>query len=69
MLFYEKTQDIEDIPYNNYEVLCGIEEEFFIISTLEVQGLKIPLQEDDRILNTLSQTDYLTRRLFGGLGF
>ncbi|TFG03906.1 MAG: hypothetical protein EU539_11870 [Promethearchaeota archaeon] len=32
MLFYEKTQDIEDFPYNNYEVLCGIEEEFFIIS-------------------------------------
>lgn len=40
-----------------------------VVNTLEVQGLKIPLREDDEIVSTMSQTDYLTRRLFGGLGF
>ncbi|TFF93916.1 MAG: hypothetical protein EU543_02495 [Promethearchaeota archaeon] len=59
--------------YNlEYEEKDGIVTTFSnitVINILEVQGLKIPLQEDDRILNTLSQTDYLTRRLFGGLGF
>ncbi|MBD3197485.1 MAG: hypothetical protein GF317_20700 [Candidatus Lokiarchaeota archaeon] len=39
-----------------------------IINNLEVQGLNIPLNEDDKIESTLSEMDYLTRRLFGGFG-
>ncbi|TXT58090.1 MAG: putative metal-dependent hydrolase of the TIM-barrel fold [Promethearchaeota archaeon] len=40
-----------------------------IVNTLEVQGLQIPLREDDEIISTMSQRDYLTRRLFGPFGF
>jgi hypothetical protein len=40
-----------------------------IINTLDVQGLKIPLDTNDRIIVALSRSDYLSRRLFGGFGF
>lgn len=59
--------------YNlEYEEENGIVKTFnniSIINTLEVQGLEIPLEKDDKILNSLSETDYLARRLFSGLGF
>ncbi|MFX1344754.1 MAG: hypothetical protein ACFFAI_06580 [Promethearchaeota archaeon] len=31
MLFHQKTKELEQDPYENYQVLCGIEEEFLII--------------------------------------
>ncbi|MFX0149749.1 MAG: glutamate-cysteine ligase family protein, partial [Candidatus Hodarchaeota archaeon] len=40
-----------------------------IINTLDVQGLKIPLDVNDRIIAALSRSEYLNRRLFGGFGF
>ncbi|MFX0185083.1 MAG: glutamate-cysteine ligase family protein, partial [Candidatus Hodarchaeota archaeon] len=40
-----------------------------IINTLDVQGLKIPLDTNDRIIAALSRSEYLSRRLFGGFGF
>ena len=36
-----------------------------IINSLDVQGLKIPLESTDKVLSVLSETEYLTRRLFG----
>jgi gamma-glutamyl:cysteine ligase YbdK (ATP-grasp superfamily) len=40
-----------------------------IINTLDVQGLRIPLDVNDRIIAALSRSEYLNRRLFGGFGF
>ncbi|MFX0206064.1 MAG: glutamate-cysteine ligase family protein [Candidatus Hodarchaeota archaeon] len=40
-----------------------------ITNTLDVQGIKIPLDNKDRILVALSRSDYLSRSLFGGFGF
>lgn len=40
-----------------------------IINTLDVQGLKIPLDVNDRIIAALSRSESLNRRLFGGFGF
>ncbi|MFX0125286.1 MAG: glutamate-cysteine ligase family protein [Candidatus Hodarchaeota archaeon] len=39
-----------------------------IINTLDVQGLKIPLDANDQIIAALSRSEYLNRRLFGGFG-
>jgi hypothetical protein len=32
MLFHKKTKDLDQDPCRNYNVLCGIEEEFLIIN-------------------------------------
>ncbi|MHA2248009.1 MAG: glutamate-cysteine ligase family protein [Candidatus Hodarchaeales archaeon] len=40
-----------------------------ITNTLDVQGVKIPLDNKDRILVALSRSDYLSRSLFGGFRF
>ncbi|MFX0014076.1 MAG: glutamate-cysteine ligase family protein [Promethearchaeota archaeon] len=40
-----------------------------ITNTLDIQGIKIPLDDNDRILVALSRSDYLSRSLFGGFGF
>ncbi|MFW9906156.1 MAG: hypothetical protein ACFFFH_17685, partial [Candidatus Thorarchaeota archaeon] len=40
-----------------------------VTNTLDVQGLRIPLDNNDRILGALSRSDYLSRSLFGGFGF
>ncbi|MFX1505938.1 MAG: glutamate-cysteine ligase family protein [Promethearchaeota archaeon] len=40
-----------------------------ISNTLDVQGIRIPLDKKDRILVALSRSDYLSRSLFGGFGF
>ena len=40
-----------------------------VTNTLDVQGLRIPLDNNDRILDALSRSDYLSRSLFGGFRF
>ena len=59
---YKLTYTEENNLVSNFE---GIE----IVNTLDVQGLKIPLDENDQILNVLSESEYLNQRLFGGLFF
>jgi gamma-glutamyl:cysteine ligase YbdK (ATP-grasp superfamily) len=59
---YKLTYKEENNLVTNFE---GIE----IVNTLDVQGLKIPLEESDQILNVLSESEYLSQRLFGGLFF
>ena len=59
---YELTYQEKDGIVTNFD---GIR----ITNTLDVQGIKIPLVKKDRILTTLSRSDYLSRSLFGGFGF
>ena len=40
-----------------------------IINTLDVQGIKVPLDRKDRILVAISKSEYLSRSLFGGIRF
>ncbi|MEJ2278191.1 MAG: glutamate-cysteine ligase family protein [Candidatus Lokiarchaeota archaeon] len=37
-----------------------------VTNSLDVQGLKIPLQNGDEMLRLISRSEYLTNRLFGG---
>ncbi len=59
---YELTYQEKDGIVTNFD---GIR----IINTLDVQGIKIPLVNRDRILTALSRSDHLSRSLFGGFGF
>ena len=59
---YELTYQEKDGIVTNFD---GIK----ITNTLDVQGIKIPLVNQDRILTALSRSDYLSRSLFGGFGF
>ena len=62
MLFHEKTKELEQDPYNEYQVLCGIEEEFLIINKdgtlaraaddIMVKSAEI-LEKDTNFLNSL----------------
>ncbi|MFX1325697.1 MAG: hypothetical protein ACFE8N_12140, partial [Promethearchaeota archaeon] len=62
MLFHQKTKEIEEDPYNEFQVLCGIEEEFLIINKngnltevaddLMVKSAEI-LENDTNFLNSL----------------
>lgn len=58
-----------DLDYEEENGLVKTFKNISVINTLEVQGLEIPLEEDDKILDSFSDTDYLARRLFSGLGF
>ncbi|UCG01913.1 MAG: hypothetical protein JSW11_20215 [Candidatus Heimdallarchaeota archaeon] len=59
---YKLTYQEEENIVTNFQ---GIK----ITNTLDVQGIKIPLDNKDRILVALSRSDYLSRSLFGGFGF
>jgi gamma-glutamyl:cysteine ligase YbdK (ATP-grasp superfamily) len=62
LLFHQKTNDIEQDPYQDYQVLCGIEEEFLIINKngtlakaaddIMVKCAEI-LERDQKLLNSL----------------
>jgi gamma-glutamyl:cysteine ligase YbdK (ATP-grasp superfamily) len=62
MLFHQKTKELEQDPYNDYQVLCGIEEEFLIINKngtlakkaddIMVKSAEI-LENDTNLLNSL----------------
>ncbi|MBD3215395.1 MAG: hypothetical protein GF311_22490 [Candidatus Lokiarchaeota archaeon] len=58
-----------NLSYEEKDGIITTFKDISVINILEVQGLKIPLKENDKILNSLSETDYLARRLFSGLGF
>ena len=59
---YKLTYQEEDNIVTNFQ---GIR----MTNTLDVQGIKIPLDNKDRILVALSRSDYQSRSLFGGFGF
>ncbi|MHA1683755.1 MAG: hypothetical protein ACTSUE_22645 [Promethearchaeota archaeon] len=40
-----------------------------VLNSLDVQGLKIPLEREDRLLRTFSKSDYAINQLLGGFGF
>lgn len=62
MIFHRKTNDIDEDPYKDYQVLCGIEEEFLIINKngtltkaaddIMVKSAEI-LEKDTKFLNSL----------------
>jgi len=62
MLFHEKTKELDQESYNDYQVLCGIEEEFLIINKngtlakaaddIMVKSAEI-LEKDTNFLNSL----------------
>ncbi len=56
----------------NFEEENGVVHQFKsikIVNTLKVKGLQIPLKGGDKILNSMSRSDYMSRRLFGGFPF
>jgi len=57
------------LPYQEKENIVTDFQAIKITNTLDVQGIKIPLDNKDRILVALSRSDYLSRSLFGGFGF
>lgn len=59
---YKLTFQEEDNIVTNFQ---GIK----ITNILDVQGIKIPLDNKDRILVALSRSDYLSKSLFGGFRF
>ena len=62
MIFHQKRKEIDEDPYRNYQVLCGIEEEFLIINKegtlleiaddVMVKAAEI-LENDQDLLNSL----------------
>jgi len=57
------------LDYQENNNLATIFQGIKIINTLDVQGLHIPLDTNDRIIIAQSRSEYLSRRLFGGFSF
>ncbi|MHA1966265.1 MAG: hypothetical protein ACW964_00560 [Candidatus Hodarchaeales archaeon] len=40
-----------------------------LVNTIVLRGISIPLDERDRVIVAIDETEYMSRRLFGGFGF
>jgi hypothetical protein len=57
------------LTYTEDDLLVSGFKSILITNTLVVRGLQIPLEPKDRILVALDESEYMSRRLFGGFGF
>jgi hypothetical protein len=58
-----------DLKFKEQNGLVTEFEGIKIVNTLDVSGLNIGLTKNERIRVALSQSEYMSRRLFGSLGF
>ncbi|MFW9856756.1 MAG: glutamate-cysteine ligase family protein [Candidatus Thorarchaeota archaeon] len=57
------------LTYTENDLLVSGFKSIMITNVLVVRGLEIPLESNDRILVALDESEYMSRRLFGGFGF
>ena len=57
-----------NLEYNQVKNCITTFDKIEIVNFLDVQGLKVPLEKEDRILRLFSRNDFLLNQLLGGFG-